>query len=208
MPWSIDAATIYQSNANDLTCSGSPEVASIGTCYNTSWIYYSIDECSSVTTAAAAATLSPASNSSSSGGVSTGVIAGAVVACVLGLGIIAALCTYFFWFRPEQQAKKNQIPEQVEAAAVETQTSEEAQEAADAALKDDHSEPVEMHQLPSELHSPMETMELASATLSEAPGDGGGYELSPETPPVELPGGYEYRGTSDETRNRYGGKRD
>lgn len=95
------------------------------------------------------------------------------------------MSAYFFWFRPKQQRQKKgeQLEAQRDAVA----------EAGGKDVAGRQDKPYEMHNLPSELLSPTETVELSSAHISEAPGDKGGFELPQESHPVELPGDHEYR---------------
>lgn len=175
-------------------------MASIGTCYNTSWVYYSIDGCvQSTATSATTATSSTSSSSSSSTAssspaVSGGEIAGAVVGSVCGLGVIVAVSAYLLWFRPRQQDKKKTArqaalehgPPGTAAPAYEAGAGAGAAAGGAKAART----------LPSELSSPTETAELPSAVgvAAEVPGDKpAGVELSNESPPVELPGDHEYR---------------
>lgn len=200
------AATIYQANTDSDTCSGYAVIASVATCYNTSWIYYSIDECSrdaastSATDSSSTAT-SSATSSSASGNVSGGAIAGAVVGSVCGLAIIGAVSAYIFWFRPKQQEKKKKEQDEIglaSGAAVGTQMTEKLEHYDDANFRSGQQRPSELQQLPPELSSATDTAELPSAVsdVAEAPGDEGGFELGPESNPVELPGDHEYRSSS------------
>lgn len=126
---------------------------------------------------------------------SGGDIAGAVVGSVCGLGIIAAVSVYLFWFRPKQQQMKKK--EQDETGL----TSDAANEAQIpkaqlySAFKTAPHKALEMQRLPNELSSPTDTAEMPSAVsnIPEVPGDRGGYELHPESHAVELPGDQEYR---------------
>lgn len=113
---------------------------------------------------------------------------------VCGLGIIAAVSAYFFWFRPKQQKKKK--GEQLEAQ----REAEAATGAKSAGQQQDKLH--EMHQLPPELLSPTDTVELSSAHIFEAPGDKGGFELPEESQPVELPGDHEYRSSESNQSSR------
>lgn len=135
---------------------------------------------SSTATSSASSDTQSASSSSNSEEMSGGDIAGAVVGSVCGLGIIAAVSAYFFWFRPKQQEMKRK-------ELYETRLN------ADAA--NDPQKPTEMRQQPPELPSPNNTAELPNAVLgmAEVSGDKGGFELHPESHAVELPGDQEYR---------------
>ncbi|KAJ4414018.1 hypothetical protein N0V82_008188 [Gnomoniopsis sp. IMI 355080] len=129
-----------------------------------------------------------ATSSSNSGGLSGGDIAGTVVGSVCGLGIIAAVSAYFFWFRPRQQAMRRK--EQDEARL----TSDAANEAQDP--KNSPYKPIEMMQQPPELPSPDMATELPNGIsgIVEVPGGWkGGFELHPESHAVELPGDQDYR---------------
>lgn len=65
----------------------------------------------------------------------------------------------------------------------------------DVDIKSDLQTPIEMQHMPSELSSPTEGAELPETVsgIAEVPGDKGGFELPPESHPVELPGDHEYR---------------
>ncbi|KAH8697275.1 hypothetical protein BGW36DRAFT_378354 [Talaromyces proteolyticus] len=99
--------TIY-GNDSDVSspCSSTTlQLAQIATCYNSSWVYFSIDNCQapvSSTVGASSTATAPATSStnSSSGGSSTnvGAIVGGVVGGVVGLGLIA-LAGWFLWLR-------------------------------------------------------------------------------------------------------------
>lgn len=75
--------------------------------------------------------------------------------------------------------------------AAATRNAEEAQKKKDDALREEQARPSEMEQRPAELMSPNRAWELANNSVSyayEAPGDKGGFELTSESQPVELPG--------------------
>ncbi|KAF4538207.1 uncharacterized protein LTHEOB_10977 [Lasiodiplodia theobromae] len=112
--------TIYGSNSNSLSCSSEAiQVAELATCYNTSWVYYSIDQCispkdiasttSSSSTSTASSSSSASGNSSSS---STGAIAGGVVGGVAGLALIAGALFYFLRKRRQAGASGSHDSEQ------------------------------------------------------------------------------------------------
>lgn len=172
-------------------------MASVATCYNTSWEWYSLDMCvkpdAAATSTIPAIAAATSATSSESATVSGGAIAGAVIGSVFGLGIIAVVSVYLFWFRPKQQKKKRGELIEAQRDAVNATASQMSGHLFAAAPKDAHGKVHEMHQLPSELSSPTNTAELPSAVVSEAPGDGGGFELHEDSHVVELPGDHHYR---------------
>lgn len=104
------SVTIYGSNSNGLSCSSEAiQVAELATCYNTSWVYYSIDQCTSpkditsTTSSSSTSTASSSSSASSDSSSSAGAIAGGVVGGVAGLAFIAGALFYFL--RKKKQAK-------------------------------------------------------------------------------------------------------
>ncbi|KAI3392476.1 hypothetical protein diail_5668 [Diaporthe ilicicola] len=197
--------TIYQSDATSDTCSGAAYIAYISRCYNTSWVYYSIDGCTPVTTTATSLLTSSTSSTSSASSasstsiatysvVSGGAIAGAVVGSVCGLGVIAAVSAYFFWFRPKQREKKRR---EIEESGV--------KDAAGAARRKDEEEGkahlISMH------GSAQQSHEMQSVPdVFEAPGDNRAAEIGNDGEvPVELPGDHDYTSSgnsSDHISNR------
>lgn len=186
----LPAATIYQNNTTSDTCSGAAYVAYISECYNTSWAYYSIDECTPLTSGSSSSSSSASGSTSDStsatgSGISGGAIAGAIVGSVCGLGIIAATCVYLFWFRPRQKEReKRERQDAGVAAAAEAEVRRREEEEFRAGTK-----PHELQQQPPELHSPGGTAELPVERVFEAPGDRGAVEVGGAAQlPVELPG--------------------
>ncbi|CRG85475.1 hypothetical protein PISL3812_02531 [Talaromyces islandicus] len=97
--------TIYHKDATaGSPCSDpAPILANLGQCYNSSWVYFSIDNCvqpdTTTSSSGATATASTAAASSSSGNsTNVGAIVGGVVGGVCGLGLIA-LAAWFLWLR-------------------------------------------------------------------------------------------------------------
>ncbi|KAF2853818.1 hypothetical protein T440DRAFT_515304 [Plenodomus tracheiphilus IPT5] len=80
--------TVYEKDATDDPCSGYAELAQPIDCYNSTYVYYSIDFC---LPGGAQASIVPTSTPSASSGLSAGAIAGAVIGGVAGLGIIVAI---------------------------------------------------------------------------------------------------------------------
>lgn len=118
---------------------------------------------------------------------------------VCGLGIIAAVSAYFFWFRPMQQEKKKKEQDEIGLTQVAANGAQATEKGDDFAFFNSEDRKLsETQQSPTELSSPIDTAELPSAVsavsdIAEVPGDKGGFELHPESYPVELPGDHEYR---------------
>lgn len=99
--------TIYGHDSDpDSPCSSTTyQLAELATCYNASWVYYSIDMCtlpmpgstSTSTSSAAAATVTVSASSSSSN--HTGAIVGGIVGGVGGLALILGLAWWLLWSR-------------------------------------------------------------------------------------------------------------
>ncbi|KUI55327.1 hypothetical protein VP1G_02670 [Cytospora mali] len=178
------APTVYQNDTTSDTCSGAAYLGYISKCYNTSWAYYSIDQCTPLASGSSVPSSSTTSDASSSNiTISGGDIAGAVVGSVCGLGIIAAVCTYLFWFRPKQKDKERRERADAENRA-----------AAGMVFRTDPSKAYEMHQQPPELYSPNVNTELPTESFSEAPGNEGGVEVDNDTyRAAELPGDHPYQ---------------
>lgn len=103
--------TIYGSNSNDLVCSSTVlEIAEVTTCYNSSWVYLSVDGCtkestsSTSTSATASNTASSDSSSSHAGAIAGGVVGGvAAIAALLGM--------WYFLFRKGQKKHDGDVVE-------------------------------------------------------------------------------------------------
>lgn len=184
----FSAATIYQNDTTIDTCSGATHAAYISRCYNTSWAYYSIDQCAPVTSGPSSSTpptpVTTSDTTSALNAVSGGAIAGAVVGSVCGLGIIAAVCVYLFWFRPKQKKendkKERHGPENRTAAETESM-SREGKSMAGTELHGLRQQPPEPQSVESAKGLPVEG-------VFEAPGDGGGVEVDNDAQlPAELP---------------------
>lgn len=126
---------------------------------------------------------------------------------VCGLGIIAAVSVYLFWFRPKQQREKKREEREQDETGLTTISGTETPDMEKSQIVDfrsDLQKPIEMQHMPSELSSPTEGAELPDARsgIAEVPGDKGGFELPPESHPVELPGDHEYR-SSDSIRSEH-----
>ncbi|KAH9886776.1 hypothetical protein F4778DRAFT_438446 [Xylariomycetidae sp. FL2044] len=125
-------ATIYGNDTGDAICSSDVKIfAQQHRCYNSSWVYYSVDSCSvlipsstvstdipsTVTSTPSPGTPSPTSSSSSSDHINVGAVAGGATAGgVVGLAMIAALA-YFLWWKP--RSKKRKTPEVAPVSAAE-----------------------------------------------------------------------------------------
>ena len=102
--------TIYGNDTGPQACSGEAVFASLATCYNTSWVYYSIDSCSTPNTA---------TNTSSPSSVQAhkpapaGAIAGGIVGGVVVIAALAAI-GYYVGIQRRKKAKHNERNKQVE----------------------------------------------------------------------------------------------
>ncbi|KNG47514.1 hypothetical protein TW65_05551 [Stemphylium lycopersici] len=110
------SATIYGSDSEPyVPCSSTVlEFAQIATCYNTSWVYYSIDTCTPPSSASPSPTLSPPKKDN---GPNTGAIAGGVVGGVGGAAVIA-LAAFFFLRRRKRQPSQQRADGTQEAGGI------------------------------------------------------------------------------------------
>ncbi|KAL1849918.1 hypothetical protein Daus18300_013113 [Diaporthe australafricana] len=157
------------------------------------------DGCARDTSSSSTSTTSLTSSTSSassaavatSSGVSGGAIAGAVVGSVCGLGIIAAVSAYFFWFRPKQRERKRREIEESgmkDASAAARKKDEEEGNAYLISMQESRQQSHELQSMPE---------------MFEAPGDNRAAEIGNDGEvPVELPGDHHYNGNSDHTSNR------
>ncbi|POS69596.1 hypothetical protein DHEL01_v212011 [Diaporthe helianthi] len=205
--------TIYLSDSTNDICSGEAEIGYISRCYNTSWVYYSIDMCTplsssdiSSTTSTALSTSSEATASATTSAaaagaaaavttshrVSDGAIAGAVVGSVCGLGIIAAVCVYFFWFRPKQRDRKRELKREIEESGM-RDTAGAASAGLGARRKDEEDPEARLINM---RESQQQSHEMqAMPDVFEAPGDNRANEMGNDGElPVELPGNHQYDG--------------
>jgi len=119
----MTTVTIYAQNSDpESPCSSTVlEIANIPTCYNTSWIYYSIDVCtppdqlsssSSSGSKASSPTSTPTDTPSPQNSPTnrTGAIAGGIVGGVCGLALVAGL-VYFSLRR--NRSHQSAVPQQV-----------------------------------------------------------------------------------------------
>ncbi|OCL05611.1 hypothetical protein AOQ84DRAFT_355893 [Glonium stellatum] len=173
------------------------QFAEIATCYNASWVYYSIDACippGSSSTASSNPTSSSTPQSHHSN--HTGAIAGGVVGGVVGLAILVGIAIFFFVRRRRRQRQQPDDPHEMPDAHVPEMHAKEA-------------EP--------ELPAPQGTAELGRnsqyITASELPGN---HEEQAEKPkevirpetPLEMQGndswlpGDDAVGTTEEPRSK------
>ncbi|ROW03744.1 hypothetical protein VMCG_05373 [Cytospora schulzeri] len=142
--------------------------------------------CTPVTSGSSPSTSSTSASvsdkSSDDNTISGGAIAGTIVGSVCGLGMIAAVCVYLFWFRPRQKEKEKKEEEDAENKAKKREES-----------KVDIAKLHELQQQPPELQSPERITELPIEGIFEAPGDRGGVEVDNDAQqPAELPGDHVY----------------
>lgn len=128
---------------------------------------------------------------------------------VCGLGIIAVVSVYLFWFRPKQQGERKDGKEQDETGLTTISANDpqmpDIEKSYEVDIKYDlQQKPIEMQHMPSELSSPIEGAELPEngSGIAEVPGDKGGFELPPESHPVELPGDHEYQSSASSRSDR------
>ncbi|KAI1128216.1 hypothetical protein F5Y10DRAFT_179812 [Nemania abortiva] len=133
------SATIYGHDDEDSICSATNNsLADTTTCYNSTWIYFSVDDCASVDTSSStstststssilatsiASTTSVTSSTSTTStatttataqpttnAVNVGAVVGGTISGVFVVAILAGLAFYFFWFRPKHQKQLAELP--------------------------------------------------------------------------------------------------
>ncbi|GME46610.1 hypothetical protein BKCO1_4600016 [Neofusicoccum parvum] len=98
------SVTLYGSDGNDMCAENAPTLlADVQTCYNSSWVYYSIDYC---TPGGEASTR--ASSSSSDNGAMIGAIVGGVIGGVALFALILTVPLYFCLIRPRRSLVREQ----------------------------------------------------------------------------------------------------
>lgn len=193
----VNTATIYLSDINENPCSGQAEIGFLSRCYNTSWIYYSIDMCTPLSSGGSSSSTStalPTSESSAAAAtshrVSDAAIVGAVVGSVCGLGIIAAVCVYFFWFRPKQRERKRELKREIEESGMRAAAGAGSAGARRKEEEDGEAYLINMRESRQQSHE-MQAM----PDVVEAPGDNRANEMDNDGEvPVELPGDDHYDG--------------
>ncbi|KAI0402367.1 hypothetical protein F4802DRAFT_373509 [Xylaria palmicola] len=120
--------TIYGDDPDDPFCSASHQkLAQIGSCYNSTWTYFSVDNCAAVdTTTSSSKTTSVTSTTSTTStstptttptttsepaptAVNVGAIVGGTISGVFVVAVLGGAALYFFWFRPRQQRRLAQL---------------------------------------------------------------------------------------------------
>jgi hypothetical protein len=144
---------------------------------------------SSTASASSATSASAAAAITTSYRVSDGAIAGAVVGSVCGLGIIAAVSAYFFWFRPKQRERKRELKREIEESGM-----RDAAGAGSAGARKEEEDGkaylISMRESRQQSHE-MQAMQ----DVHEAPGDNRANEMGNDGEvPVELPGDHQYDG--------------
>jgi hypothetical protein len=153
----IGVVTIYMNDTTVDICSGYQEEIQPIDCYNSTFVYYSIDFCdAAVISDPPSATSTPTSTPTptpppASSGLSTGAIAGAAVGGGIGLGIIIGLVV-FYVMKKRNSANSRATPGSVELANVTPVEvhAKHIQELGPGAVAYKHS-PVEIEQPPVEL---------------------------------------------------------
>ncbi|KAI1179509.1 hypothetical protein F4777DRAFT_433986 [Nemania sp. FL0916] len=121
--------TIYGDDPKDPICSATNNtLAETSVCYNSTWTYFSVDECAPSSSSSAPASTStstsytkpygwatwtkstiPPTNTptttpeAESGGINVGAVVGGVISGVFVVALVAGAAFYFFWFRPKHQ---------------------------------------------------------------------------------------------------------
>ncbi|KAI0454466.1 hypothetical protein F5B21DRAFT_475484 [Xylaria acuta] len=125
------AVTIYGHDPKDSICSATNlTLAETTVCYNSSWIYFSVDNCAplgttslesvSSTTSIASTTSTTTTTSTPnpvSDGVNVGAVVGGTVSGVFVVAVLAGGAIYFFWFRPKQQRKLAELSTRPDTSA-------------------------------------------------------------------------------------------
>jgi hypothetical protein len=117
-------ATIYGADVDaDTPCSSEVlQFPQIATCYNTSWVYYSIDACTPPSSSSSSpTTLLPSSSSTSTAPPSpsppdTVAIAGGAVGAVCGLAVLASII--FLFLRRNRKRRQQQQPPRASSNAL------------------------------------------------------------------------------------------
>ncbi|KAK5635115.1 hypothetical protein RRF57_010827 [Xylaria bambusicola] len=112
------SVTIYGDDPADPICSATNNtLAEPSVCYNSTWTYFSVDQCSprssSLTTSTSTST-SPATATTtpepSTNNVNVGAVVGGTISGVFVFAVIVGAGLYFFWFRPKQQRQMAELP--------------------------------------------------------------------------------------------------
>ncbi|KAH8157832.1 hypothetical protein CIB48_g10416 [Xylaria polymorpha] len=123
------AVTIYGNDPKDPICSATNlTLAETTVCYNSSWTYFSVDNCTPLeTTSSESASTSTASTTSTttttptpntaSNGVNIGAVVGGTISGVFVVAILGGGAFYFFWFRPKQQRKLAELSTRSDTSA-------------------------------------------------------------------------------------------
>ena len=122
--------TIYANNTiAEEPCSAVVlQFANIAMCYNSSWVYYSIDACmppspSSSASSSPTSSSTPQSHHSSH----TGAIVGGVVGGVAGVAILVGIAIFFFVRRHRQQRQQPDEPQEMPDAHIPEMYAKEAE---------------------------------------------------------------------------------
>jgi len=164
--------TIYANDTNaEQPCSAVVlQFANIATCYNSSWVYYSIDACIPPSSSSSASS-SPTSSSTPQSHHSnhTGAIVGGVVAGIAGVAVLVGIAIFFFVRRSRWQRQRLDEPHEMPDAHVPEMYAKQA-------------EP--------ELPAPQGTAELGRnsqyITAAELPGDYGEHAEQAEKPKEDI----------------------
>ncbi|KAI0799511.1 hypothetical protein GGR55DRAFT_476789 [Xylaria sp. FL0064] len=120
------SVTIYGHDKENSICSATNlALAEPAVCYNSTWIYFSVDVCSppsSISQSLSTSTLATSASSTTStttpttapehtsSGVNVGAVVGGTISGVFVLALVVGAGLYFFWFRPKHQRQLAEMP--------------------------------------------------------------------------------------------------
>ncbi|QDS68575.1 hypothetical protein FKW77_000511 [Venturia effusa] len=114
------SVTIYEKDTTSDPCSGAAIIAELAKCYNTTYVYYSIDMCTAPSSTSSASPRSSATTSSRNP--NTGAIAGGIVGGVVG--VAAVIFGLFLYMRREKRKNVAELTDQSIAAGDEKRVHE------------------------------------------------------------------------------------
>ncbi|KAI1266040.1 hypothetical protein F5Y18DRAFT_384380 [Xylariaceae sp. FL1019] len=179
------SVTIYGKDGDEFCSATNNSIATDQVCYDSEWIFFSVDECAKAqtsstllpTTSMTTSTIStsttttptvPATSTAPASGAketaNVGAIVGGTVSSVFVVSIVTGTALFFFWFRPRQERKKQEL----------TQASAQA--------------PDVHHPAPGEMGVAFSEMGGKDSDYHTSPATAGGYKSPPLQSPSEAPG--------------------